>query len=161
MTKRATTPPIRRPVGGAPDAHEIVEEFWPYDGPHTPERVTAAAAAIAGLARYLANATQRRDALDAPDLSAVIGHLAAAAPSLAQVLRQFDRIAAVLADDPALYDDDGSDARATAFELGDACRDAALAAGHLGEDLDAVHQLAARLGHRPVAGAAPAGPGPR
>lgn len=128
---------------------DAVATAFPYDGPHTPERVAAAAETIGDLLRYLANATRSRGAVPtAPDLGAVLSHLSVVGPRLAQVLRQLDTAADLLADDPTLYDDQGRDAGHTAFDAATACEEAARMASILADSIDAAHQAAARLGHR-------------
>jgi hypothetical protein len=76
-----------------------------YDGPHTTETVTGAAAAISALTRYLANAT-RPDALPyASHVHQVLRSLTDAARSLDQVLDRLGEATARHAQDPSLYDD--------------------------------------------------------
>lgn len=50
-------------VGGPPDPYEVVERFWPYDGPYSDEHTTTAVVMIGRLGRYLNNATRKRDGL--------------------------------------------------------------------------------------------------
>jgi hypothetical protein len=88
----------------------VIESHWPYDGPHTPDGVAAAAHAVERLTRYLANATQphlaRNSVAQAPTVGRIVSELAAAT---AQVLDQIEHRIMVLADDPCLYDDRRSD----------------------------------------------------
>lgn len=132
----------------APTPAELVVAAFPYDGPHTPQRVTAAAETVAVVLRYLANATCSRGAVaTGPGLGAVLSHLSAAPYSLAQVLRQLDAAAERIADDPTLYDDHGADAQQTAVGVAVACGEAARVASVLDGSLNDAHQLASRLGH--------------
>lgn len=64
-----------------------VDQAFPYDGPHSPTSVVAAAEAVAQLVRYLANAT-RTVHLPAPDLSATLRDLGVAVSRYDQVIRQ-------------------------------------------------------------------------
>jgi len=128
---------------------DLVAAAFPYDGPHTPERVAAAAETVGDLLRYLANATRSRGAIpSSPDLGAVLSHLSVVGPRLAQVLQQLDDAAERIAGSPTLYDDRGEDARHTAVSAASACGEAARTAYLLAESIDDAHQLAARLGHR-------------
>lgn len=141
-----------RDSDGNPAVAAIVAEFWPYDGPHTPETIVSAAAALAELTRHLANATRARATLaDAPALSAVLGSLSAAASTLPQVLRQLDGSAEDLATDLDLYDNQGAPSDQTALRVAVECETAAGRAAQLASVLDHAHQFASRLGHRPGA----------
>lgn len=106
---------------GAPDAHVLIGDYWPADGPHSRESVAAAALGVDELAHYLARATAPWGAGPGvlrygPDVYRVIGELRSAMGRLDQVLDQIAQRAAALADDPTLYDDrrDGTDPDATA-----------------------------------------------
>lgn len=104
---------------------DVVDEYWPYDGPHDPDTVTTAAAAIDQLARYLANATQPHIAAHTLEYAAtvdrIVGSLHSTVHRLAQVTDQLSRRAAFLPDDPGLYHDSGGDpvqaARSAAADL--------------------------------------------
>ena len=93
--------------GGRPDPYEIVERFWPYDGPYSDEHTTAAVVMLGRLGRYLNNATRKRDGLP---YAAVAGRVlvdlgdavAGYEQLLGQLARFLDRVAEV---DPSLYDD--------------------------------------------------------
>jgi hypothetical protein len=80
-----------------------------YDGPHTPDTVADAAYAVAGLVRYLNNATSAgndRDTLKyATAIHNILGGLEAAAHGLDQLLRQLADAAERQSDNPTLYDD--------------------------------------------------------
>lgn len=121
----------------------------PYDGPHIPDQVVAAAKSVADLLRYLVVATRSADAVPTgPDLSAVLSHLADIGPRLGQVLRQLDAAAVRIADDPTLYDDQGGGGAVTAICAAVHCEEAAQLARALGQSVDEAHACAARLGHR-------------
>ena len=89
------------------DAYEIVERFWPYDGPYSDERTTAAVLMIGQLGRYLNNATQKRDGLPyAAVVGRVLADLAGAVAGYEQLLGQLARYLDREAErDPSLYDD--------------------------------------------------------
>ena len=89
------------------DPYEIVERFWPYDGPYSDERTTTAVVMIGRLGRYLNNATQKRDGLPYAAvvgrvLTELAGALAGYEQLLAQLARFLDREAQC---NPSLYDD--------------------------------------------------------
>ncbi|MGH3614939.1 MAG: hypothetical protein ACRDRK_20575 [Pseudonocardia sp.] len=90
-----------------PDPYELVERFWPYDGPYSDERTTAAAVMIGRLGRYLNNATQKANGLPyAAVVGRVLDDLAGAVIGYEQLLGQLvgflDREAE---GNPSLYDD--------------------------------------------------------
>jgi hypothetical protein len=89
------------------DAYEIVEQFWPYDGPYSDERTSAAALMIGRLGRYLNNATQKRGGLPyAAVIGRVLADLAGAVAGYEQLLAQLARFLEREADrNPSLYDD--------------------------------------------------------
>lgn len=134
---------------GQPDPYEIAERFWPYDGPYSDERTTAAAVMIGRLGRYLNNATGNRNGLPyAAVVGRVLGDLAGAVIGYEQLLGQLaaflDREAE---DNPSLYDDrrdrpGAQTARETAAELDEA--QAAVRALH--RALTGLAQLAYHLG---------------
>jgi hypothetical protein len=90
-----------------PDPYEIVERFWPYDGPYSDERTTAAAVMIARLGRYLNNATQKANGLPcAAVVGPVLGDLASAVIGYEQLLGQLAEFLDREAEgNPSLYDD--------------------------------------------------------
>ncbi|MGD9529306.1 MAG: hypothetical protein AB7I38_19365 [Dehalococcoidia bacterium] len=139
-----------RDDGDAPvDAYEVVERYWPYDGPYDAERTAAAAAMVGRLVRYLNNATTKPDALPyAPVGGSVVGSLHAAVAGLEQLTRQLARFAAVQAQDPSVYDDRGDrPGAATALELAaalDACLPAVV---ELAERLARARRLSYHLGN--------------
>lgn len=136
---------------GSPDADEIVEEFWAYDGPHTPAKIRAAAWTISRLVRYINNATQyERGPGDAPSIGRVLGAISGAVYGLDQLLDQHARAAQFFAEDPTLYDDRAPRAQGgtTARELAKELQDARHAARRLAHALDQACGLAGRLGHR-------------
>lgn len=96
-------------MGREIDVEDIVEEHWPYDGPHTDDKVVDALSAAVQLIRYANNATQRRMQYAASVYSAtsMVHSLVA---SLEQLLDQLAEMTERMADDPDLYDDRYSDA---------------------------------------------------
>lgn len=110
-----------------PDPYEIVERFWPYDGPYSDERTTAAAVMIGRLGRYLNNATQKRNGLPyAAVVGRVLGDLAGTVAGYEQLLDQLAWFLEREAEgNPTLYDDrrdrpGAQTARETAVALDDA-----------------------------------------
>lgn len=84
-------------VGG----RAVISHYWPTEGPHTPERIAAAGAAIEELMRYLNYAT--REQLDAPTLSGLIGDLADAENRRDQLYKQMHRNVLRLRDDDTAF----------------------------------------------------------
>jgi hypothetical protein len=110
-----------------PDPYELVERFWPYDGPYSDEHTTAAVVMIGRLGRYLNNATQKRDGLPyVAVVGRVLSDLAGVVIGYEQLLGQLARFLDREAEsNPALYDDrrdrpGAQTARETAAALDDA-----------------------------------------
>lgn len=91
------------------DAYEIIEQHWPYDGPHSAETVINAADTLVGLVRYMNNATRSPGRLNASQLWRVLVELASVAAGMDQLLRQLaataQRVATEVANQPGWYDD--------------------------------------------------------
>lgn len=140
-----------RDEDGDPRVDDIVEEFWSYDGPHTPWKIRSALYAATQLIRYANNATQYPDRIaNGPLLGVGAGSVNALTYGLDQLLDQLARAAERVAEDPTLYDDrapreqGGDTARGLAAEL-DQVRRGLLA---VRPALDRAAQLGSRLGHR-------------
>ncbi|WP_103384322.1 hypothetical protein [Pseudonocardia dioxanivorans] len=133
-----------------PDAW--VHDAFALDGPHTPESVTAAAAAVAELVRYLNRATMTVR-LPAPELASTLRNLGVAAARLPQLIDQLHASATRLDEHGEPYSDtdrlDVNELRAQlGRHLGDvrvksdveglrlALDGAASAAGHIGHRYD-------------------------
>ena len=124
---------------GRPDLYEIVERFWPYDGPYSDEHTSSAVVMIGRLGRYLNNATQKRDGLPyAAVVGRVLSELRGAVAGYEQLLGQLARFLEQEAEhNPSLFDDRRDRPGAhTAQE----------AAAAIVEAVDAVHELYAALG---------------
>ena len=135
---------------GAPvDAYELVQRYWPYDGPYDLERTTAAAAMVERLVRYLNNATTKPSALPyAAVAGSVIGSLHAAVAGMEQLTRQLARFATAQAQDPSLYDDRGDRPGAqTATELAAALTDCGAAVVELADRLARARRISYYLGN--------------
>lgn len=133
-------------------ANDGIEEFFPYDGPHSRDRVADAAHGLSGLVRYMNNATQpsKPYTLDwAATVDRVLGGVGAAAYGLDQLFDQLSGGLERQASNPTLYDDrrdrPGADtanhaasalgkARAAAAALADAIEEARSFTHHLGND---------------------------
>jgi hypothetical protein len=89
------------------DAYELVEQHWPYDGPHDDESLPSAAAAVERLTRYLANATRApRLTWPGPSAYRTVSNLRGAMVHLDQVLEQLSLYASgPMAQSASLYDD--------------------------------------------------------
>lgn len=122
-----------------------------YDGPHSPESVTEAAASLAALVRYLNNATgpgHGEMTLEwAATAGSVIASLDATVNGLDQLLGQLVAATRCHATDPTLYDDrrdrPGKD---TASRLITSLRDIRGLSGILGRQLAEAHALSSHLG---------------
>lgn len=124
---------------------EFIDRRWHYDGPHTDDTVTDAAAAIERLVRYMANATYRPIDMG-PAVHRTLSHLDSALYMLDQVLRQIGQgVAGPLADDETLYDDrrdrPGVD---TALDVAEAIEEGRQG---ISSRLTQAAQLASHLGH--------------
>ncbi len=126
-----------RDADGDPDAYEVVEEFWPYDGPYGQWRTAAAATMLGRTVRYLNNATQKSSAMPyASCAGQVLSGVSAAVFGLEQLARQLVEFVERAASDPSLYDDRyDRPGRDTALEL----------TAELEELQPAITALAARL----------------
>lgn len=96
-------------MGREIDVEDLIEEHWPYDGPHSDDKIVDALSAAVQLVRYANNASQRRLRYAASVYSAasmthsLVAGLEQLLTQLAASLRQ------MAADDPDLYDDRYSD----------------------------------------------------
>ncbi len=137
------------------DATDIIDKYWPTQGPHTADSVAAAAAASRELMRYLAHATLGGSALDAlpyaSDAYPVAGGLANAAHSQEQVLQQMaawaggvSRRADLRHDGAASAAESRDRACVTALEAAEYLSEAATKATELARLLD---QAQSALGH--------------
>ncbi|WP_300007463.1 hypothetical protein [Pseudonocardia sp.] len=132
------------------DAYEVVEAYWPYDGPYGPEQTVVAAVMVERLVRYLNNATQKRTALPYPATAgSVLASLHAAVFGLQQLVGQLARFAEVQAGDPSLYDDRGDrPGSETALALVVELEDIGPAVVELAQRLGRAAGLADHLGNR-------------
>lgn len=131
----------------------IIERYWPYDGPHSPDSVHAAMIAVGYLLRYVNNATGPWNAKStlpyAASADRVIGFVASSVHHLPQLLSQLEQFIEDQAGDPSLYDDrrdrPGSvtarelvdelqQARRDVAALADRLSNAAALSSHLGND---------------------------
>lgn len=133
---------------------ELIEEVWPYDGPHTPESVAAALTAMGCLLRYTNNATWKPKTVPyAPHVYRALGHINSVVYGLDQLLEQLSAALGRHSDDPSLYDDrrdrDGDATAAEAIVQIRAMRGALAQAASQG---DAAVALTSHLGHDTVEG---------
>ena len=113
------------------DPYEIVERYWPYDGPYSDELTVAAAVMIGRLGRYLNNATQKRDGLPyVATVGRIVSELHGAVAGYEQLLVQFARFVEREADTNSSVYDDRHDRHGatTAHELAADLRDDVLPA---------------------------------
>lgn len=138
-------------AGGRPDpaaAAEWVAVMFPVDGPHDPERVAAAGAAIADLGRYLAHATRTGAGLRyAGQVCGLAGSLRQACAALGQTCEQLATRLAALAGDPTLRHDRGDDPVAAARLAAGFAERAADDFSLVGESLSLLNSHTAALGH--------------
>lgn len=124
-----------------------VEQIHLVDGPHTTERLTASAADLAHLGRYLAHATHTQPS-DPTAVYELTRSLAVGLRSLSQAVRQLGARVDAIASDPALRVDDLGAPHlpvvvAACASLG--CDDAAAALDSAARRLDVATQAASRL----------------
>lgn len=134
------------------DGADVVQQHWPYDGPHSPDTVAAATEALPALVRYLANATGPGNSATtlpyAPQTYRLLGELTDTVDRLDQLLDQLGQATDRHTNDPTLYDDrrDRS-ARSTTGGVRHHLEQAREAAAHLRGQLSAARSHAAHLGH--------------
>lgn len=143
----------------------VIEQVWPYDGPHDQHSVATAAASIAALVRYLNNATQPHLADHtlpyAATISDILNGVRSAAMHLDQLLDQLDSAINQQATTGDVYDADLPDvpaagrerARALSAQLAEARQsavqwDSYRLIGGLTADLDKAAALASGIGNR-------------
>lgn len=132
------------------DAYEVVEQNWPYDGPHSDETVESAATAVGQLVRYLSNATwpYKKVVASGPTLYRVLSSVNASAYGLRQLLEQLQTTAVDLAEDESMYDDRRDrPARTTAVDTAAALGEALRALGPLIRAVEHASSLTCHLGH--------------
>lgn len=131
----------------------IIDEYWPYDGPHTPESVQSAGIAVDRLLRYIANATGPWNAQNTLPYAAsaypVLGGIRDGVHHLPQILEQLKGFIDTQAQDPSLYDDRRDrPAEETAYELSVELYEARHAAVVLGRRLSSARGIASHLGNK-------------
>lgn len=134
----------------AMDIHTLIEQCWPYDGPHSADTVGDAAEAMALLTRYINNASRygTRTLPYAPHTYLVLGSINAVVHGLDQLLDQLATTLRHLADDPSLYDDyRWRPGAGTACAAADRLMLARAEAARLAHQLLAAHELTSHLGH--------------
>lgn len=143
------------------DTDDVISTVFPYDGPHSPDNVRAAARAFTAIGRYLNNATQPgKSTLEwGSTIGAILGNVKAALYQLDQLLEQLADGALRLAEDPTLYSDQVDYERGSPREQWDTLRhDAGVRTAMT--IADQLYQLRAELvtwndtGMRPVGGIA-------
>lgn len=129
------------------DATQIVQRYWPYDGPHTDESVVGAAQAVSHLVRYVANATYR-PVSSGPAFYEVLWRLDEAMARVDQVLRQLAEVTgAALADDVSLRDDRGGSGQPAVAEVVVLLQDAQQRLLSARGPLNRAAQVSSHLGH--------------
>lgn len=132
---------------------DVIDQQWPYDGPHDADTVTSAAEAVSALVHYLANATgpsnQRETLQHTATVHAILEDIAGAVSGLDQLLHQLKSVLRHQADDPTLYDDRRADFAApdTARAAAEWVNSARMRAQDLAGTLDAARDLTAHLGN--------------
>lgn len=139
-----------------PDPDEIVEQYWPYDGPHSPERLGTALAAVAELVRYSNNASQHSKNLGyAPEGYRALGGMSRATGDMPQLFGQLATWAEQLSQDPTVRHDAWRAepavchqvAQETAVEAVTALRQAGALAQQLHEAVSTAQQQLSHLYH--------------
>ncbi len=131
------------------DVYEVIERYFPYDGPHSQDSVADAAWGAAALVRYLNNATWLPQTVDrGPTVYRVVGGVHALIARLDQLLGQLADALRRQAGDPTLYDDRRDRPGApTALEVAHHLEQARAASHALTGALAAAHNVASHLGH--------------
>lgn len=129
------------------DVDDVIETHWPYDGPHSDQKVKDAASMVSGLVRYMNNATHRPMRY-AASANGVLGALTGAVYGLDQLTGQLARTLEHHAQDLSLYDDrrdrtGHQTALAAALQLGNARH----AIAQLADALAAVREHTNHLGN--------------
>lgn len=135
---------------------DVVDQHWPFDGPHSATRTTDACDGLARLVRYLDNATSSPVGLgSAQETYHALGGLADTAGRLPQLLHQLSAWTNELAKDTSLGHDafkaEGpKPAAETATRAATQLDDAVTHANRLYETLSAAHEHLSHLYHRPT-----------
>jgi hypothetical protein len=131
---------------------DSIEQYLPYDGPHSADTVADAAYGLSALVRYLNNATGPRNGRTTLAWAAtndrVLGGVNAAVYGLDQLLEQLAAAMERQAQDPTLYDDrrdrpGAHTAQAVATEL----REAKPLVWELARAIDQARELSYHLGN--------------
>lgn len=135
------------------DFDDLIEEHFPYDGPHSRDTVLDAARVISGLVRYLNNATGPGNGQETlqygPTVYRLLGAISNATQGLDQLLEQVTDALDRVADDLTLYDDrrgdhTGGDTAHMAAALVEEARRTLVAPR---QRLDHAWQVTSHLGH--------------
>lgn len=135
---------------------DVVDQHWPFDGPHSAKRTTDALDAVARLVRYLDNATSSPDGLgSAQETYNALGGLSDTAGRLPQLLQQLSAWANELATDTSLGHDafkaEGSKPAAeTATRAATQLDEAVGHTNRLYESLNGAREHLSHLYHRPT-----------
>ena len=135
---------------------DVVDQHWPFDGPHSPTRTASALDAAARLVRYACNATSTPDGLgSAPEVYQALGGLTEATDRLPQLLEQTSEWAARLENDDRLgHDQHKTDGPRPAWAASNRAADRLSEASALAEQLynaiSSARSELAHLYHRPT-----------
>jgi len=138
------------------DGDDVVNEHWPYDGPHSPDSVREATVALSALVRYCKNATTHSDGLGyAPQVYTTLGGLTETAERLPQLMSQLFRWAKLTETDATVrHDQHRADAdrgaaagQHAASEAAELLHSASLQVGALADTLSRVRAELAHLCH--------------
>lgn len=153
--------PTIRPLGDYesgtyPDGADVVQQHWPYDGPHSPERLADALDALSALVRYANNATTTPDGLGyAPQVYTALGGFTEAMQRVPQLTGQLSSWAYRTVSDVTVRHDlhrgdsdrgehAGQQTAGTAYEY---LREASIQAEMLGDTLAKARSELAHLCH--------------
>lgn len=135
------------------DFSAVVEDFFPFDGPHSQDSVVGAALGAAALVRYVNNATRPGNGEWTLEWAAavygVVGGVHAVVAGLDQLLGQLVVAVRRQAGDPSLYDDRGDrSAAGTAREVAESLGAARQRSRAVAAELEAARAAASHLGNR-------------
>lgn len=131
------------------DVTDVIDEHFPYDGPHSPDTVIDALRGASALVRYANNATQYRHALPyGPTIHRAVGNVSAVVYGLDQLVGQLSDATMRVSSDPTMYDDRRDrPASGTAADLADALDTLRAALEALAPMVDRAHSISSHLGH--------------
>lgn len=129
---------------------DLVEKHFPYDGPHSAEKLEEAADCLANLVRYLNNATRPgyQTLKHVATIYPILGAMNSTIHGFDQLLEQLNTACQRFVDDPTVYDDRGvRPASDTVKELSSHLVSLKKILGGVTTNLEITHLVASHLGN--------------